>query len=162
MPGLTMAGLHAGLGITMAGIHSSAHYDLVPAAQVWASLSPDGERPVGLGGTVELQAATWRHRTRYTTYGNTFVRGSVLVDLAAGTRGTVVRLGAGPALAVRSASLVAGDLDVGGSFVEPGARLRTAIDAPLGPHLVFQWHLGATTRTSGLDYDTGLGLGWRP
>ena len=88
---LTLAGVHAGLGLGFVGLHSSAHYDLVPAAHVWGSLSPSGERPVGFGGTLELQGARWRSDTVVYRFGNGFLRGSGTFDVVAGTHGTVVR-----------------------------------------------------------------------
>ena len=158
MPVLTSLGL----GIAMCGLHSSAHYDLVPAARIWGSTAFSEAAPLAVGGTLELQGSLWKAETSVYRYGNGLARASGTVDLVAGTHGTAVRLGVGPAVALRTTHLTGSGLDVADAFLEPGVRARLGLDIPLGGHAVLQWHLGTATRTSGLDYDTGLGFGWRP
>lgn len=157
---ITLAGFYAGLGGQIIGVHTSAHYDLVPAIQVWGSYTAkDG--PYSLGGTVELSGTAYGATSDVYKINQLFMRLDATVDVVAGTRGTEFRFGVGPALAVRSVHVSGDGIDAKKPFAEPGVRVRTALDAPIGPHVVFQWHIGLTTRTNGADYDTGLGLGWR-
>ncbi|MCA9491528.1 MAG: hypothetical protein KC656_19810 [Myxococcales bacterium] len=150
-----------GLGLDATALSSSAQVELAPGARVWVGTARPVAGPLALGSTLEVQGTAYRARTDLYTIDTTFLRASPTFDLDVGDERACFQLGVGPAVAARSVGLRGGGLDVDTLRVEPGARARTAVDVAFGAHGVFRWQVALTTRASQLDYDGGVGLGWR-
>lgn len=150
-----------GVGVDATALSSSAQVELAPGGRLWLTHARPVAGPLALGATVEIQATAYRARTDLYTIDTTFARASPTFDLDVGDARATFQLGLGPAVAARRVSLEGGGVDLDVLRVEPGARARTAVDVAFASHGVFRWQVALTTRTSQLDYDAGIGLGWR-
>jgi hypothetical protein len=144
-----------GLEPSLAALRTSARHQFTPALGLWAGVAP---RPWAVTGElmVTRQAGSDGEHYRYVALGG---RADVVGEWAIGSHATAFHVGAGPALGVRDERFEADGLSAREWAFDPGLRVRVALEGPLSGKLAFCWHLGATTRGPGVDWDVGLGLG---
>lgn len=150
-----------GLGADVVALSSSDQVELAPGARAWAGHLVPVAGPMALGGSWEVQGTAYAARTDLYTWSTTFLRTGPSFDLDVGDARASFQLGLGPVVAVRAVTMRGEGLDTAALRVEPGARARTGVDVALGRHGVFRWQVALSTRNAQLDYDTGVGLGWR-
>lgn len=147
-----------GVGLDVVAWHTSARHDLHPALTAFAHLGPSTAP-----WSVALEATTARRidGDAFVRYRTVHLRADALAGVALGTHATRFHASLGPALTVRAVAVASDAASTAATRLEPGVRGRVALDGPLVGRLGWAWHVGATTRGPGLDWDAGLGFGVR-
>ncbi|MCB9762322.1 MAG: hypothetical protein H6739_21160 [Alphaproteobacteria bacterium] len=147
----------AGLSGGVIAVQSPARHTLAPTLGAWLDYGPG---PFGIAGELG-----WTRRAKSTSlydFDVHMVRAAALAEWVVGTRPLRFHAGAGLALSARAGQVGWNGADQGFVVLEPGARVRVALDGPLGRRLAWQWQVGTTSRgLRAWDYDTSLGLGVR-
>lgn len=144
----------AGVQAQLTGWNTSARHALTPGINAWVSAGP---RPWSVTGEVSGLAESGTEDLYATS--TVLLRTSATLDLALGTHATTFRVGIGPSVAWRLWSVDLDGAQNEGLAVEPGGRVRVALDGPIAGPVAWCWHVAATSRRLALDWDAGLGLG---
>jgi hypothetical protein len=145
----------AGLGPTLEGVPASASYEPAPGVGGWFSADR-----VHFGLTGEVGFTATGSRTSAVTYVTLLPRIDGLVEYVVRPHGTALRLGAGPALTLRLASIRTDDWGLTNVRLDPGLRLRFALQGPIAGPVGFGFWVAGTAGVT-LAYDAGLGIAWR-
>ncbi len=154
-----------GIGPEILAAATSTRHDIDPGVRAWVSTKPGAQRYGALAFTAEIAAS---HRVddrgdlyRYASWN---LAGTALAEWAVGSHATALRLGAGPALMVRTTRLESGGPDLAATArILPGGRGRLALDGPVfgWEHVGWSAHTGVTIGREGADWDVGFGGGYR-
>lgn len=156
-PGPTKTHNTGGISLSAFAVQGPARHTITPGLGAWVSYTP---RPWAITGELGVTQRT-RENEQYFVRTQT-LRGSAVVELALGTRPMTFHAGIGPALSLTRGLTEWGQNSSSTVLLDPGLRVRMALDGPLGETLAWQWQLGVTSRgVYAWDYDTGLGLGVR-
>lgn len=149
-----------GVGLDLTALRGSSRHDVAAGFRMWGTYSP---RP--WSATFEVALVPHADRTAMYTYRSLDVDTSALAEAVFAPHATSFRAGLGPALVVRTTTFVSDELEARGLTLEGGVRARVALDGPLGKRkesglgVAWSWHMAAIAHPSGVDWDTGFGLG---
>lgn len=154
-----MAG-SVGVGLDLAAVRGSSRHDVAAGLRAWGTVSPQP-----WSATFEVAVVPHVDHTGLYTYRSLDVDTSALAEAVFAPHATAFRAGLGPALIVRTTTFRSDDLAAAGVALEGGVRARVALDGPLGKRkegglgVAWTWHMAGVAHPSGVDWDTGFGLG---
>lgn len=144
-----------GASVSLAAFQTSARHHIVPVIQGWATFDKPRQN---WGGTTELLLGYDPDKTSTYRFDTFHARLAVVPELTFGTHAARFHVGAGPAVTWRMVRLNS-NLDKTSHLLQPGLRLRMAIQGPIADSIALTWHIGLTTRYAGFDFDSGFGAG---